>query len=193
MARVVAFFKSTAGRVLLLLIANATIVSGFGRFAAAYVRDDGPGMLDLELSFNAGVFRQILKLWTDAGAKANVDAIGLAFTSIWTLDTIFPLAYAMLFSTIYIWLREHRGVRPQSLLVALPYVAAGFDYVENLLLLWLLSHTGTLADGPVYVMSLAAVAKITLLSISGAMSIADCLPAIAAACCGRHATACCRW
>ena len=162
--------RTPGRRVVALFIANAVIVFGFGAMASSYVRRNGPDMLDLELSFMAGVFRQITTMWVEAGGPS---AITRAVTSVLTLDLIFPIAYAALFSQFYVWLRVSAGQQPQRPLVRLPYVAAGFDYLENALLLWLLPHASTAGDTAVFVMSAAAVLKLSLLAVSLALSLAE--------------------
>ena len=54
-------------RILALLALNLVLVSLFGYLARPYVRDNGPDMVSLELSFRAGVFEQITGMWTEAG------------------------------------------------------------------------------------------------------------------------------
>jgi len=158
-------------RALALLALNLGFVFLFGYLAQSYVRNDGPDMLDLELSFRAGVFQQITGLWTDAGGAG---AIATARWTVATVDTLFPLAYAALLSQVYVWLRRSARHREVRVLVWLPYAAAGFDYIENaLLVFWLFPRVGHLTDWPVFAMSLAAVIKISLIAVSIAFAIAE--------------------
>ncbi|MEO8678656.1 MAG: hypothetical protein ABI665_06405 [Vicinamibacterales bacterium] len=158
-------------RVVALFAVNLAFVFAFGYLAQAYVRDNGPDMLDLELSFRAGVFQQITGLWIKAG---GAEAIARARWTVATVDLFFPIAYAALLSQLYVWLRESDGRVALRPLVWLPYAAAGFDYLENaLLVFWLLPRAGQLTDLPVLLMSLAAVAKLSLLAVSLAFSVAE--------------------
>jgi hypothetical protein len=158
-------------RALALFVLNLGFVFLFGYLSRSYVRDDGPDMLDLELSFRAGVFQQITGMWTDAGGAG---AISTARWTVATVDTLFPLAYAALLSQFYVWLRRAARQGELPTLVWLPYAAAGFDYLENaLLVFWLFPGVGHLTDWPVFAMSLAAAIKISLIAVSIAFSLAE--------------------
>jgi hypothetical protein len=163
--------RKSGPRVLALFALNLGFVFLFGYLAKSYVRDDGPNMLSLELSFRAGVFQQITNLWTTAGGAG---AIATARWTVATVDSLFPIAYAALFSQLYVWFRRSAGHKEFRWLVWLPYAAAAFDYFENaLLVLWLFPRVGQLTDWPVFLMSLAAVIKISLIAVSLAFSVTE--------------------
>jgi hypothetical protein len=58
------------------------------------------------------------------------DGVDAYFSQDWQLDLIFPWVYALLFAIPIVWLGQHTTV-PRCL-VLFPYLAAVFDYVENL-------------------------------------------------------------
>ena len=54
---------SAPRRVGLLFALNLALVLAFGWFAERFEARGGPDVLDLELSFTSGAFRQILLVW----------------------------------------------------------------------------------------------------------------------------------
>jgi hypothetical protein len=58
------------------------------------------------------------------------DGVDAYFSQEWKLDLIFPWVYALLFAIPIVWIGQNTTV-PRSL-VLFPFLAAIFDYVENL-------------------------------------------------------------
>ena len=114
------------GRLLLLLSLNVALVCGFGWCAARFEAPNGPSVVDLELSFRAGVFKQILGLW----GAAHPQGVQVFKWSVATLDTLFPPAYAAFISALYTWVIRTGGMRPLRAGQLAPWVAAGLDWIE---------------------------------------------------------------
>lgn len=155
-------------RVLGLLGLNALIVAALAVAARPYASEAGPTIVDLELSFSSGVFTQIVGLWQQQYAGV----IERVWWTTVTLDMIFPLAYAALLSQLYIWIRISAGQQPGAVVKRLPWIAAGCDYLENILLLGLISGFPDVSSYTVVAMSVAAAVKFALLTIaiSGAVA-----------------------
>src|SRR5207244_1083607 len=117
-----------------LFALNLALVLGFGWFADRFEAKGGPDVLDLELSFTPGAFRQILLVW----AAAQPAGVGTFKTSVLLLDFGFPVAYAAFLSTLYVWVVTTGGGRPLRTGRIAPWIAAGLDWIENVLLLTLL-------------------------------------------------------
>ena len=122
---------SAPRRVGLLFALNLALVVGFGWFADRFEARGGPDVLDLELSFTSGAFRQILLLWS----AAHPGAMGMFRTSVLLLDFVFPVAYAAFLSALYVWVVTTGGGRPLRTGRVSPWIAAGLDWIENVLLL----------------------------------------------------------
>jgi len=58
------------------------------------------------------------------------DGVDAYYAQEWQLDLIFPWLYALLFAIPIVWMGQHTTV--PRWLVLFPYLAAVFDYVENL-------------------------------------------------------------
>lgn len=151
-----------------LLVLNAVFILAFDVLARPYARDTGPGIVNLQLSFSAGVFTQIVGLW-------QYEYPGVITRVAWTvgtLDMLFPLVYAAFISRFYTWLRTSAGQQPGPNLARLPWVAAGFDYLENLILLWLLWRYPAVPSSAVAIMSMAAALKFASVTIALACTVA---------------------
>ena len=167
---------SSARRVGLLFALNAAFVLGFGWFAERFRGRDGPDVVDLELSFERGAFRQVLLEW----AAARPAGLGAFKTSVVVLDFAFPVAYALFLSALYAWVATTGGDRPLRTGRIAPWVGAGLDWVENALLLWLLRGVSDKAGveaaafppGQVWAMSAAAALKIAFLLVPLALTLA---------------------
>lgn len=167
---------SAARRVLWLFLLNVAFVVAFGWFAGHFEMPGGPSVLDLELSFTGGTFRQILLIW---GSK-YAEGVGWFRTSVVVLDFLFPLAYALFLSALYAWVVTTGGGRRLRIGQLLPWFAAALDWVENAFLLLLLRglhdaggiRQATFSGGLVGTMSLAAALKVACLIVSLALTLA---------------------
>ena len=166
---------ATRGRLLLLLLLDAALIFGFAWCAARFEAPNGPGVVDLELSFRAGVFKQILRVWGDA----HPAGVQVFKWSVATLDTLFPPAYAAFVSALYTWVMRTGGMPPLRSGQLAPWIAAGLDWLENVLLLILLLPvhdadeiaSTTFSSALVAVMSAAAALKLALLIVTAALTL----------------------
>jgi hypothetical protein len=166
---------ATKGRLSLLLLLDAALAGGFAWCAAHFEAPHGPSVVDLELSFRAGVFKQILGLW----AAAHPQGVQVFKASVATLDMLFPPAYAAFISALYTWVMRTGGMRPLRAGQLAPWVAAALDWLENALLLLLLLPVrdadeiarATFSPTLVGVMSAAASLKLALLVVTAALTL----------------------
>jgi hypothetical protein len=159
----------TAGRrVLYLLLATVACAIAFDLLARPYAVDTGPSIVNLQLSFSSGVFTQIIGLWQ----REYPSAVARVAWTVATLDMIFPVIYAAFLGRLYVWLRTTAGDRANRHLARLPWIAAGFDYLENVILLGLLWTFPAVSAAAVTIMSMAAALKFACLTISIACSAA---------------------
>ena len=167
---------SAPRRVGLLFALNLALVLAFGWFAERFEARGGPDVLDLELSFTSGAFRQILLVW----AAAHPAAVGTFRTSVLVLDFVFPAAYAAFLSALYVWVVTTGGGRPLRSGRVAPWIAAGLDWIENVLLLTLVRgvhdpdsiRSATFSPGLVWLMSTAAALKLACLVVPAALTLA---------------------
>jgi len=148
---------------LTLLALNGLAIALIG-WVAPDLPAEGPDVVDLELSLSAGVFAQIVGLWGEATAA------GMR----WALlpDFLFPIAYAALLSSFYIWSCQSADLIIRTLVVVALWAAAAFDYVENITMWWMLGSPTRVSDALVGVMSGAAIIKFALLTLGAGFSIA---------------------
>ncbi len=163
-----------ARRLGVLFLVNLAFVVAFGEFAKRIQAVNGPTVIDLELAFRAGAFRQILALWV----QDHANAIALFRTSLLALDILFPFVYVLFLSRLYGWVVETGGGTPLRLGRAAPWIAAALDlFVENVLLLVLTSGLhGDIANAEfspalVFVMSCAAAFKLAFLALGAALTL----------------------
>lgn len=152
-------------RVAILLAAfavNLALIALFGRLQD--LPNGGPNVIDLQVSLSPGVFMQIVDLW-------GPDHVAEVRRAILLLDFIFPIAYAFFISRLYASLCETAALPQRTVVAWLPWIAAAFDYVENILLVIMLNGE-TPSTWMVRAMSVAAISKFALLVIAGAFLIA---------------------
>jgi hypothetical protein len=147
----------------ILLGINGLFVAGFG-IAARALPADGPSVVDLQLSLSNGVFTQIAVIWGDA-----IDSV---FWSIVWFDFLFPVAYALLFRHAYVRASRSAALEPNTVIAVAPVGAAALDWLENLLLLFLLSMPMPPPALLVGLMSTAAILKFALLGLTAAFIVA---------------------
>lgn len=101
--------------------------------------NDGMGVVYLQLSFTSFNFRGVLLSWGPEG-------IELFLSTIW-LDFIFPVAYSLLLSSTASLLLRQRTISENPSIAGFmyaacfaPFVAAAFDYIENLLHIIIISN-----------------------------------------------------
>jgi hypothetical protein len=117
--------------------------------------DSAPGVIRLQLAFSKTAFRDILDQWGPDAVRSYRDYL--------PLDYLFPLVYAIFLSSALAVLSRPRRMR---FLIALPYLAVPFDYLENTLHLILLRGDHTLAAGLIRLAALAAAIKWALLAVA---------------------------
>jgi hypothetical protein len=106
--------------------------------AFAYRGDSPHDVLDLQLAFTAGRFREVLSSW----ASVETFARGVRM-----IDFAFPLAYAAVLAFGYAWSRGNATpMRRDRLLFLAPFAAALCDWGENGLHLYLLRGVRNGAD-----------------------------------------------
>ena len=165
--------KRPATYLLALLGVNFLLIAGFSNWGPA-LTPSAPNGMDLQLSLSSGVFRQIIAIWTKVQEAAFIRVT-------WSLDTVFPLAYAACVAAFYVWSCRQFALPVRKLVFVLPWLAALADYAENGLLLWIL--TGPRAatepfdplratDRAVGLMSGFAIAKFTFLTAAIAFTLA---------------------
>lgn len=122
-----------------------------------------PSILALQLAFSSDRLASILDQWGKAAMEAYVN-------SMW-LDFLYPPAYAAAFSAWFAFLMRNQKedvlpMRHHLVLFVMPFVAAGMDYVENALHLWMFAILHALPPLVVFLASLAAAIKWSLIGIS---------------------------
>ena len=152
---------------------NGLLIAGFSKWGPALTPAE-PNGVDLQLSLSSGVFRQIIAIWTDAQEAAFI-------WTTWSLDSLFPIAYAAGVTAVYVWSCGQFGLRVRKLVFVSPWLAAIADYAENGLLLWILTGPRAAAqpfdplratDRAVGLMSGFAIAKFTFLTVAIAFALA---------------------
>jgi len=121
-----------------------------------------PGVVALELAFSEEAFHRIITQWGAEGVRAYR-------TSTIYIDCWFPIAYALLLSSLIAVLTVKPGETPSRLQVicfALPFIAGLFDWVENTLHLVLLRDPSNLSAPLVLLASIAAAIKWGLIAVS---------------------------
>jgi len=143
---------------LLLTVLAFVVFAGFDRARPAGT----PGVVALELAFSEEAFRRITTQWGAEGVHAYR-------TSTIYIDYWFPIAYALLLSSLIAILTVTPGETPsrrQVTCFALPFIAGLFDWVENTLHLVLLRDPSNLSARLVLVASIAAAIKWGLVVLS---------------------------
>lgn|GEM_PF-2254933 len=143
------------------LAATAAFVLLF-QVTGRMVAEEGIDVLDLQKAFTPERFGTVVAAWGD-----GIEAFK---SSLIMLDFAFPLLYAAALASLIAIAGGPAPKRAALVLFCLPWAAAGFDWVENLLHLWLLSDVHQAADAaaaypalPVAAASTAAMLKFALL------------------------------
>ena len=121
---------------------------------------DGGMLTAFQTSFTPENARNIMREW----GMENI----AHFRTVFWLDDFFPAVQALFLSSTIARLTVKRG-DPGKILLALfltPFLAAAFDYMENMLLLNLLEHLDTLPSGIVLALSIASTAKMVLITVA---------------------------
>ena len=145
----------------LALLLNAVAVAGFALLGQGALTGS-PGVVALQLAFTEERFADILRQWGPAGVRAYQT------TTIW-IDSWFPVAYALLLSSLVAVLTRRAGKeasRSGRMLFGLPWLAMVLDWLENGLHLILLRSSGDLSGTLVWVASLAAAVKWGLIAVT---------------------------
>jgi hypothetical protein len=161
----------------------------FDRASRGFIREGGPDWASLQLAFDAGTFRHVLMLW--AAASPEHDAMAAARATLWQLDLLFPIAYAVFLSAAYWWFLNTADVplpppgaqpviprvSPPLSRLLLAWIAAGFDLVENALLFGLIPASdadlpaATFSGTLVWTAGLAAALKWTFVILAALASV----------------------
>src|SRR5262249_34625042 len=160
---------SEARRVGLRLLVTALFLVAFACAERTFLARGGPEVRDLELSFTPGAFQQILLAW----GAAHPEGVGAFKRTLVLLDFAFPVAYAARLAGLCRWVVTTGGGEPLRAGRIAPWIAAAFDWLENLLLLALLwgvhdkdgIRTAQFSSGLVGLMSVAAALKFASLLV----------------------------
>ncbi|MFH1329144.1 MAG: hypothetical protein ABIJ48_00580 [Actinomycetota bacterium] len=152
---------------LMAMVAFLVLFQVAGRMVAA----GGATGLELQRAFTPERFGAVVGAWGD-----GVEAFK---TSLILLDFAFPLIYAAGLGSLVALVGGPGPGRAARWLFVLPWVAAGLDWIENLLHLWLLTDVHTAADAlsaafpapVVLAASLAAMLKFALLLAAAAGAV----------------------
>jgi len=128
---------------------------------------DGSMVNAFQTSFTREAAEDVLRRW---GAE-NV----ARFRDIMWLDFIFPAAHAVFFASLIARTTIRAGEHPTGLhllLFATPLAAGAFDYVENVLVIYLLAHPDSMPASVIFAASVASSVKIalTILSVFAALA-----------------------
>jgi hypothetical protein len=118
-----------------------------------------PGIVALELAFSAQAFGNIALQW-------GAEAVRAYRTATLLVDYWFPLAYSLFLASLMALLSSQAGKARWSNWVALPFIAALLDWVENTAHLVLLRDPTHLSGTLVLVASMAAALKWSLVAVS---------------------------
>ena len=122
------------------------------------------GIVSFELAATPHEALRILLEWKSRGA------LGYAKLSL-AIDFVYLSIYALFFSSLALWVGHHRGQKTRSRRAAwAATAAAGFDVLENIVLLYELSRFTSPAPFPQLATSFAA-AKLALLLLSVSYSV----------------------
>jgi hypothetical protein len=104
----------------------------FPRASRRYRHPADPTIIDLQLAFTKRRFAEVVATWME---HTGFQAAQRARDSLWQLDFVFPLAYALMGASALARLTAHPPAPPSRLalaLFALPLLAALADLGENL-------------------------------------------------------------
>ena len=152
-------FYKKLGKLPVILITGAVAILLMLYFQMAfsqYLPEGAPGYMSLQLSISVERFSEVLDIW----GPENV----LRYQySMWA-DFLFPLSYAVLFTSLLVWIGRHRerSQFEQTVWFA-PSLAALMDYVENILHMILLTKGAPYSPQLVLFSSNAAMVKWVLL------------------------------
>lgn len=145
----------------LALLLNVLAVVGFALLGQGALSGNST-VVALQLAFTEERFGNIIEQWGPAGVQAYQT------TTIW-IDSWFPVAYALLLSSLVAVLTRRAGkqaARSGRMLFGLPWLAMALDWLENGLHLILLRSSGDLSGTLVWVASLAAAVKWGLIAVT---------------------------
>jgi hypothetical protein len=118
-----------------------------------------PGIVALQLAFSAQTFSNIVLQWGAEGVRAYRTATVL-------VDYWFPVAFSLFLASVITLLSFRPGKPPWPSLVALPFIAALFDWAENTVHLMVLRDLTHISATLVLVASIAAAVKWGLIAVS---------------------------
>lgn len=110
------------------------------------------GPIDLTIGFNPG---RTLRMVADYGPKARAY---YAQTEL-TVDVAYPLIYSLLFAVILTLLFRRKSYKPVAWVTLLPFVSLLFDYLENAVIVSLLTTYPTQSTALAVLCEVAKLAK----------------------------------
>jgi hypothetical protein len=139
---------------LALLISAALMAIAYGFMTQGLNGQALSQILGFQLAFTPAKAQQVIALWSEAGIAAYRGTL-------W-LDFLFPLGYGLFTSGLLARTLINAGEAPDlrtRWLAAIPLVAVGCDYLENLLHWWMLSRGWPFDWLPLLAASSAAASK----------------------------------
>jgi len=140
------------------------------RIDAKIAGKDGPGVVYLQLAFFRENFEAVISAWGPEG-------VSFFLKTIW-IDFIYPISYAVLLASAPLFLskfvRDSYGdidfkavddKIPIAVIIIIPFLAAFFDYIENILHAVILSRR-VFSDSIIFTASVAATLKWALIFVS---------------------------
>ena len=151
--------------VLVSLLLVVVCMVAFAAWGDVALPSGAPNVIALQLACSEEAFDAILRQW-------GADGIRYYQLSTLAIDYVFPVAYAVLFSSLIALLGSRPGREPSTIhlgCLGMPLVAGGLDWMENTLHLVVLS--GVIANrGPWILLAfIAASIKWGLLGLSGVL------------------------
>jgi hypothetical protein len=113
-----------------------------------------PGIIALQFAFTESTFVSIINQWGIAGVTHFLNTI-------W-IDYIFPVVYAIFFSSFIAWLTIKLDKSPTKfhiIVFALPFIAGFLDWCENTLHIILLSNVNNISGIIIFTASVFALIK----------------------------------
>lgn len=113
-----------------------------------------PGIIALQFAFTESTFVSIINQWGIAGVTHFLNTI-------W-IDYIFPVVYAIFFSSFIAWLTiklDKSSTKFHIIVFALPFIAGFLDWCENTLHIILLSNVNNISGIIIFTASVFALIK----------------------------------
>ena len=125
-------WKTLVGLILLYILFPAVLFRNAEEEINALAGKD-VGIIDLTFGFNPQRTLQMVEDYGETGRHYYAMAV-------LTIDSIFPVAYAFLFAVMITLIYRQLIGGPVRYLNLLPFVAMGFDFLENIAIVSMLKH-----------------------------------------------------